>query len=684
MRMSQGLYLAHPDLWVLQALGYKLDPWQKRVMRKLFTGEKNRISVRAGHGVGKTKLSSIIAHYFLMNFVPSKIIVSGPCVEENEKILLADGRWEKVKDLNGRYFGVLAVRDDLTFKPSLANCFPNGIKPVFRLTTRSGREAIRTGNHPFRTLNGWTPLSNLKIGDFIAIPTDLPAYGRQSMDENEVKFIAYMIAEGCTSKLDCGHITFFQNPGQVLEEFKTCVNALDCELIQTDERSYNIIGKVKTSGGRGINPLKELCREYNLDGKRSWEKRIPPQIFELNNNLLRIFLSRLFAGDGYVRSKGIRELGYATTSRELIHDINRLILRFGIAGRVRCRKKEKITPGSKSKKDCYFWYVCGEDAVKFIEEIGVFGHEKQAERIRNIELGRHRATFFENLPPQVRNQAIGILAEKNIPIYKMGVFNNGKTITQEIGKRIGEALNSDYFRSISKEHIAWDEVTSIEYVGEKMTYGIEVEKYHTYVTDFIEHNTGKQTRTQFWSYLNDAWNDSVFKDDIEWQRTKMFVRGEENEENWFATWVSSKNPKNMEGYHGPLGNGRNLLWIIEEAKGVQDAAFEALSGALSGEDNFLYISSTCGSPTGHFYKSHMTLKNLYETEHIPSTESPRVSEKQIDIWRSQYGGEDSPIFQARVMANFPDDDEFAVVSLQQLEKAVEGDDDYGDLDEKAA
>lgn len=190
--------------------------------------------------------------------------------------------------------------------------------------------------------------------------------------------------------------------------------------------------------------------------------------------------------------------------------------------------------------------------------------------------------------------------------------------------------------------------------------------------------TGKQTRSQHWAYLNDAWNDSVFKDDIEWQRTKMFIKGEGNEENWFATWVSSKNPKNMEGFHGPL-EGRNLLWIIEEAKGVQDAAFEALSGALSNDDNYLYISSTCGPPHGFFYRSHTSLRHMFDTEHIPSTQSSRVSEKQIDIWRVQYGGEDSPIFQARVLANFPEDSDFAIVSLAMLEKAVEQNDDIGEF-----
>lgn len=667
--MAEGYYFLHPEEWAYDALGMNLDPWQKETIHTLFTGKKRRMSVRAGHGCGKSMLAAVIAHTFLMNWIPSKIIVSGPCVEENEKILLADGRWVPIKELNGRYCGVLAVKDDLTFQPALAYVFPNGIKPVFRIRTRGGREALRTGNHPFRTLKGWTPLMNLRVGDYLAIPIELPAHGKQEINPEEVKFIAYMISEGCTSKIEYGHITFAQNPGLVLEDFRACVASFGCKIV-TRERLHDIVGNVKTAGGRGINPLKEICRKYQLDGKRSWEKSVPPQIFELNDDLLRIFLSRLFAGDGYVRHKGLRELGYCSTSKELIHDVNRLLLRFGIKGRVRVRKREKITPGSLSRRDMYFWYVIGEDAVKFVNEIGLFGHEETANRIKTAELSRQRAALFDLLPPETRNEAIVALADKNIAHYSVGLPNNGKTINKETGKRIAKAIQSSYFDNISADHIAWDEIVEIEYIRDRMTYGMEVEGFHTYVTDFLEHNTGRQTRLQFWAYLNDIWNSSVFKNDLEWQKTKMFVRGEKNEENWFCAWVSSKNPKNMEGFHGPL-EGRNLLWMIEEAKGVQDAAYEGLSGALSHEDNFLYISSTCGPPRGHFYKSHTTLRHIYDTMHVPSTMSPRVSKDQIETWKLQYNGEDSPIFRARVMAEFPTGSDFAIAPLEWLEDAID-------------
>lgn len=192
--------------------------------------------------------------------------------------------------------------------------------------------------------------------------------------------------------------------------------------------------------------------------------------------------------------------------------------------------------------------------------------------------------------------------------------------------------------------------------------------------------TGKQTRLQFWAGLNSLWHRSVFMEDMQWQKTKMFVRGKRNEEEWYTAWVSSsKDSKTIEGFHGPL-DGKNLLWIIEEAKAVSDNVFESLAGALSNENCFLYISSTCGAPHGHFYMSQTTLKDQYKTLQIPSTMCPRVPERKIREWEKLWG-KDSPIFRARVMAEFPDEETNCIANLAWIERAIEKEID--DFDEAA-
>ena len=156
----------------------------------------------------------------------------------------------------------------------------------------------------------------------------------------------------------------------------------------------------------------------------------------------------------------------------------------------------------------------------------------------------------------------------------------------------------------------------------------------------------------------------------------MFVKG--FEEAWFVAWVASKNPKNAEGFHD-----ENLLWIIEEAKGVADAVFEGVQGALSQANNFFWISSTCGPPLGYFYESQITRKDQWDAFKVPSWESPRVSPKQIEMWRNEWG-EDSPVYQARVAAEFPDTMDSLLIPYSHLLKSLDPDPEDADDIEEAA
>ncbi|MBA3065018.1 hypothetical protein FP828_00830, partial [bacterium] len=45
-----------------------------------------------------------------------------------------------------------------------------GVKPVFKLTTASGRYIKTTGNHPYLTKSGWKKIIELSVGDEIAVP----------------------------------------------------------------------------------------------------------------------------------------------------------------------------------------------------------------------------------------------------------------------------------------------------------------------------------------------------------------------------------------------------------------------------------------------------------------------------------------------------------------------------------
>ena len=48
----------------------------------------------------------------------------------------------------------------------------DGIKPVYRVTTRLGRQVESTLCHPFLTVGGWKPLAELQVGEAVAVPRE--------------------------------------------------------------------------------------------------------------------------------------------------------------------------------------------------------------------------------------------------------------------------------------------------------------------------------------------------------------------------------------------------------------------------------------------------------------------------------------------------------------------------------
>ncbi len=100
------------------------------------------------------------------------------CVTGDTRVFLPEsGTYERIDALVGREpFDVLAVSTD-TWKLERATAtraFATGVKPVYRLRTRLGREVRATANHKFLTVSGWRRLDELSVGEQLALPASRP------------------------------------------------------------------------------------------------------------------------------------------------------------------------------------------------------------------------------------------------------------------------------------------------------------------------------------------------------------------------------------------------------------------------------------------------------------------------------------------------------------------------------
>lgn len=141
------------------------------------------------------------------------------------------------------------------------------------------------------------------------------------------------------------------------------------------------------------------------------------------------------------------------------------------------------------------------------------------------------------------------------------------------------------------------------------------------------------------------------------------------EQSSFAVARTSKpgQPEALQGFHS-----NNLMFIIDEASGVEDKVFEVAEGALSTEGAKVLM---CGNPTrnnGYFYDSHHRMRHRWKAMKVSCADSSQVSPSYIEDMRTRYG-EESNIFKVRVLGEFPDESDNAVIPLSLCESAMHRD-----------
>src|SRR2546429_7435621 len=134
---------------------------------------------------------------------PSDLIVvagrpsMGKCLAADAEIVLADGSVRTIEEsVQARSARLLTLTDRWRLVLAEPAAFvDDGFKPVFEVTTRLGRRVRTTLSHPFLTVDGWKPLGALRAGDHVAGPRRLDVAGADSLREERVKILAYLLGD---------------------------------------------------------------------------------------------------------------------------------------------------------------------------------------------------------------------------------------------------------------------------------------------------------------------------------------------------------------------------------------------------------------------------------------------------------------------------------------------------------
>ncbi|MBD2068916.1 hypothetical protein H6F93_15535 [Leptolyngbya sp. FACHB-671] len=495
-------------------------------------------NVRAGHGIGK-------------------------CVAKGDKLLLSSGLEVSAESLVDKQFNLLTLVDGKVVPvPAVAGW--NLKESIYEVTTETGRRILRNAEHPLYTAikwsqddaeeiidarhwtgiatmqawlesppdyqpskvegEGWT-MAGCKHDVLCAVPQEIPVFGARPMPEPELTLLAYLVGDGGMTR---GTPAF--------EEVRKSISPIGCLA---------------------------LLQKHELMGRGSPEKRIPDCIFELPKDQLATFLSRLFFADGWACvSKDSRdsqgdtlqaEIGFCSVSRELVEQVQRLLLRFGIIANV----------APKEKGNAWMLFIHeGEQQLRFTEEIGIYGKEEALKQVVEV-------------------------AQAKI------------------------AQVSEWRKLKAPDGTVWEKVVSIRKLEEpEWTVAIGVPEHETFLTSFFEHNSfGSSVLVIWWVFavggyaITTAPSEDQVKN-ILWREVRqMYDRNKAKLGGYRGMMFARLNEQaRAEGitsrdYDTNYFQGKHdekLLIILDEANGITKEIDDGASFCITGSSNRLL---RIGNPT---------------------------------------------------------------------------------------
>lgn len=435
-------------------------------------------------------------------------------------------------------------------------------KPIYKVTTRTGRTISATSDHSLFTLSG-TEIKEIKtdqltIGSYLATARKLPLNNAPKKSFNilsttitkgyivseDIKTLSSSIKEkihkiakarGYSKSVSSRWLRLGILPASVVKDlgivrlsgfYKTSNDAgkipltitYDKELLTFiglwladgcyDKRSVIVSGysqeertlvkSIAKKFGANVKlhsdkfslminsaALKIVMQEaLELKGD-AYTKRIPSWVFTLSPKQIGYVLNGLFTGDGCPSDK---EIVIPLASRELLQDVQTLLLTFGITFRIGKMRKDKTYNASISTvKD---WKLF----AKYVNFISL----QKREKLKTLCKKKSTHTSTDVIPFS-HNIKLGLFKQSSSDYrterhdYLIRNNNIGRDKLQHMIPHLGLQQQAllEQVTDLTISDIYWDQVVSIEQVhDQKVVYDISVPGCESFVTNnLIAHNT---------------------------------------------------------------------------------------------------------------------------------------------------------------------------------------------------
>ena len=148
---------------------------------------------------------------------------------------------------------------------------------------------------------------------------------------------------------------------------------------------------------------------------------------------------------------------------------------------------------------------------------------------------------------------------------------------------------------------------------------------------------------------------------------KVFLNAAPQESYAVARTARKEKPEAFQGFHSS-----NMLFIVDEASGVDPIIFEVGEGAMSTAGAKTLLTGNPTRTSGYFYDVFNKMKKWWVTSTVSCSESSQSTDIYVQQMADKWGTE-SNVYAVRVLGEFPKDDDDAVIPRALLHSAVDRD-----------
>lgn len=377
------------------------------------------------------------------------------CLSGDSEILTKSG-YRKIKDLQGKK-NILAQSIDLdgyyTSFEEIDEVWSVGVKPVYQITTSSGRKIKATENHEFLVGDEWMSLSEISKGCHIGVIRENKSRPDRTLISEELSILcSLIISEGHFVK---EHSAYFCNSEEE-------INAL---FLNSYEKVFGKgFAKSITEGPTGVKYFRFSTSEKKYLSKyigfgKSRDKEVPKVIENSNMNVSAAFIGTYISCDGWVDNNGIH---ISSNSKSLLETIKRMLLKFRISSTVYAKSNKKYG-------DSFILSVCSKDDIEMFKNSKIYDFVSSRKRKSIDEINRSCSSISSYGIPipmfvsELKRRSIKSGRSKRDLGVDYGISKDNKLI----GFNRANSIVSEKMYDLKNGNVCWEEVVDIEYCGEE-------------------------------------------------------------------------------------------------------------------------------------------------------------------------------------------------------------------------